>query len=80
MECPVVTGEFAKETAMNLITWIVAVPAVVLTVAYSVILAEVLAAKRRMRLLLSQLIGTLNAGSERPRARSKPHRANRFGE
>lgn len=50
MECPVVTGEFAKETAMNLITWIVAVPAVVLTVAYSVILAEVLAAKRRMRL------------------------------
>lgn len=50
MECPVVTGEFAKETAMTLITWIVAVPAVVLTVAYSVILAEVLAAKRRMRL------------------------------
>jgi len=36
--------------AMDIITWIIAVPAAVLTVAYCVIVAELLAAKRRMRL------------------------------
>ena len=34
---------------MSLLTWIVGVPAVVLTLAYAVILAELLAAKIRMR-------------------------------
>ena len=36
--------------ATQLIAWIVGVPAAVLTVAYAVIAAELLAAKRRMRL------------------------------
>jgi hypothetical protein len=35
---------------MSLITLVLGLPAVVLTLAYTVILAEVLAAKRRMRL------------------------------
>jgi len=35
---------------MSLLTWIVGVPAVVLALAYAVILAELIAAKRRMRL------------------------------
>jgi len=36
--------------ATQLIAWIVGVPAAVLAVAYTVILAELLAAKKRMRL------------------------------
>jgi len=36
--------------ATQLIAWIIGVPAAVLGVAYAVILAELLAAKRRMRL------------------------------
>lgn len=35
---------------MSLLTWIVGVPAVVLALAYALILAELLAAKRRTRL------------------------------
>ena len=35
---------------MSLITLVLGLPAIVLTLAYTVILAEVLAAKRRMRL------------------------------
>jgi hypothetical protein len=36
--------------ATELIIWIIGVPATVLGIAYAVILAELLAAKRRMRL------------------------------
>jgi len=36
--------------ATQLIAWIVGVPATMLTLAYAVIFAELLAAKRRMRL------------------------------
>jgi hypothetical protein len=36
--------------ATEIIAWIIGVPAAVLALAYSVILAELLAAKRRMRL------------------------------
>jgi hypothetical protein len=35
---------------MNILAWIIGIPAIVLALAYSVILAEMLAAKRRMRL------------------------------
>ena len=36
--------------AMQLVAWIIGVPAAVLTLVYAVILAELLAARRRMRL------------------------------
>ena len=45
-----ISGHTLKEMAMDIVTWIVGIPVVVLTVAYAVILAEMLAAKRRMRL------------------------------
>ena len=52
MECQAAIGRCAKENcdATQLVEWIVGVPAAVLTLAYTVILAEPLAARRRMRL------------------------------